>query len=154
MLDGGRASYAVYETKDGRFISVGALEPKFWKAFCYVINRKDFIPLIDAPLHEQYRLKYEIQQIMVQRTQHEWVAEFANVDACVTPLLTLEEMTRNPQVIARKMILRAIHPDHGEMRQIGIPVKLSKTPGTIHSHAPKHGEHTWEILRELKLYNE
>src|SRR5699024_7370475 len=61
MLTGGRACYSVYETKDGRYLSVGALEMKFWKAFCETIGRKDFIPLIEAPLHEQHRMKYEIQ---------------------------------------------------------------------------------------------
>lgn len=150
QLDGGRACYAVYETKDSRYMSVGALEPKFWKGFCNVIGRQDFIPLIEAPLHEQYRLKYEIQMIMSQKTQREWIAEFANVEACVTPLLTLEEMIRNPQVMAREMILRSTLPDFGEIRRIGIPIKLSETPGSFVSHAPKLGAHTQEILKELK----
>ncbi len=54
LLDGSRACYAVYETKDGRYLSVGALELKFWKAFCIVINKEDFVPLLNASLKEQY----------------------------------------------------------------------------------------------------
>src|SRR5699024_1804695 len=58
-LDGGLAAYEVYETKDARWLSVGALEPKFWEAFCNRIEKPDIIPLLGAPLYKQHRLKYE-----------------------------------------------------------------------------------------------
>lgn len=145
MLNGGRACYAVYETKDERFIAVGALEPKFWKNFCEVIGRRDFIPLLEAPLHEQYRLKYEIQVIMSEKTLGEWLELFSDVEACVSPVLTFEEMIEHPQVAAREMIRTVNHAELGSVKQIGIPIKLSETPGEIYSQAPKLGEHTHEL---------
>ena len=146
MLTGGRACYSVYETKDGRHLTVGALEKKFWKVFCETIGRKDFIPLIEAPLHEQHRMKYEIQTIILKKTLEEWMDVFSDVEACVSPVLTLEEMTENPQVLARNMIQSLHHETLGDLPVIANPIKLSKTPSKIRSIAPRHGEHTDEFV--------
>lgn len=151
LLSGGLAAYAVYETKDGRFLSVGALEPKFWQAFCEGIGRNDFIPRLSESLHEQHRLKYEIQTIIYQQTLAEWMEVFSANEACVSPVLTLEEMTVDPQVMARDMIQTVKNKTLGTMKQIGIPIKLSETPGEIHTQAPKLGEHTEEFLTEMGL---
>src|SRR5699024_8111146 len=97
MLSGGLAAYAVYETKDGRWLSVGALEPKFWKVFCHAIERSDFIPLLDAPLQEQYRLKYEIQMIISKKTLSVWLAIFSEIDACVSPVHSFEKMASHTE---------------------------------------------------------
>ena len=149
MLSGGLAAYSIYETKDARFLSVGALEEKFWQAFCHGIGRSDFIPRILVPPHEQHRLKYEIQTIIYQKTLAEWMEIFENKEACVTPVLTLEEMTSDPQIMAREMIQSMKHETLGTIKQIGIPIKLSETPGVIRFIAPKLGEHTEEILKEV-----
>ncbi len=149
MLDGGRACYAIYETKDERFLSVGALEVKFWKRFCETIQRQEFIPLLDAPLHEQHRLKYEIQTIISQKTLSEWVDIFSGVDACVSPVLTFDEMVTNQQIIAREMIQSM---EEGTLKQIGIPIKLSATPGKIKSPAPKLGEHTSTFMGSIEPF--
>ncbi|MEN1970315.1 CaiB/BaiF CoA-transferase family protein [Lentibacillus sp. N15] len=148
VLSGGLASYAIYETKDARMLSVGSIEPKFWQAFCEGIGRSDFIPRSLGSLHEQHRLKYEIQTIIYQKTLAEWMEVFEDIGACVSPVLTLEEMTKNPQVMARDMIQTVKHQLAGEIKQIGIPIKLSETPGEIRTPAPKLGEHTEEILKE------
>ncbi|SFD44524.1 Crotonobetainyl-CoA:carnitine CoA-transferase CaiB [Lentibacillus persicus] len=149
MLNGGRACYSVYETKDERYLSVGALEPKFWEKFCQVIGRHDFVPLLEAPLHEQHRMKYEIQLIISQKTLAEWLNLFSDVEACVSPVLTFEEMIEHPQVIAREMIQSVNHSTQGTIKHIGIPIKLSETPGKIYSRAPKLGEHTDERQKNL-----
>src|SRR5690625_3382912 len=64
MLDGGTAYYNVYETKDGRYLAVGAVEPKFWKAFCEIINREDLIARQQEPLNEQRAMQQEVQEII------------------------------------------------------------------------------------------
>ncbi|MFC4559847.1 CaiB/BaiF CoA transferase family protein [Virgibacillus kekensis] len=151
MLAGGLAAYAVYETKDSRWLSVGALEPKFWKSFCDVIEKKEFIPLLQAPLKDQHRLKYEIQTIISEKTLSEWLEVFAGVEACVSPVLEFEEVAKDPQVKAREMVKTVNHTTLGAINQIGIPIKLSETPGEIRSQAPKLGEHTEEILREMGI---
>ncbi|SFD43014.1 Crotonobetainyl-CoA:carnitine CoA-transferase CaiB [Lentibacillus persicus] len=149
-LSGGKASYGVYETRDGKYLSVGALEEKFWKKFCQIIGREDFIPLLEAPVHKQHQLSYEIQTIIAGKSQAEWLELFSGIDACVAPVLTMEEMVKDPQVQAREMIQDIDHPTLGISKQIGIPIKLSETPGAIRSHAPKLGEHNDEILEKLK----
>lgn len=149
MLSGGKACYEVYETKDRRYLSVGALEPKFWTAFCKEIGREDFIPLLDAPLHEQHRLKAEIQTILSEKTLAEWLEIFSDVEACVFPVHTLEEMMKDPQVIARKIIQSMNHPSIGEIKHIAPTIRLSETPGSLRTPAPKLGEHTGEMLAEI-----
>jgi len=145
MLNGGRACYAVYETKDEKYLSVGALEPKFWEKFCVKIGREDFVPLLEAPIREQHRLKYEIQKIISEKTLDEWTAFFSDVEACVTPVLTLKDMTKNPQVIARQMI-QSIHHEGKSTKVVANPIKLSRTPPKLKQPAPKLGQHTNEFV--------
>lgn len=141
MLSGGLACYEVYQTKDSRWIAVGALEPKFWQAFCETIGKPDFIEKLFAPIDEQYRMKHEIQSIIFRKTLEEWMKLFENVEACVSPVLTFSEMEKHPQVQAREMIL-----EKQNQKYIGIPIKLSRTPGSIKTKAPKLGEHNDEFL--------
>src|SRR5690625_3228730 len=137
MLDGGTAYYNVYETKDGRYLAVGAVEPKFWQAFCRVIDREDLIDRQQEPIESQRAMQKEIQAIIETKTLAEWTGIFEPIDACVSPILTYEEMEHNPQVEAREMIQTIEHESHGPIKHIGIPIKLSKTPGKIRSLAPE-----------------
>ncbi|MFB4164214.1 CaiB/BaiF CoA transferase family protein [Alteribacillus sp. JSM 102045] len=145
-LSGGKACYEVYETKDNRYLSVGALEPKFWEAFCKVIEKEECIPLLDAPLHIQHQLKGDIQKKIQEKTLQEWMIEFAEVDACVAPVHTLEEMTRDPQVLARQLIQSI----NGHLN-IAPPVKMSNTPGHLRNKAPVLGEHTETLLKNCGI---
>ncbi|MDC3411875.1 CoA transferase [Aquibacillus sp. 3ASR75-11] len=146
MLNGGLACYEVYETKDARWLAVGALEPKFWKNFCEKIDREEFIPLLHAPLREQHMLKYEIQKVISTKYMMEWEDIFADTEACVTPVLTLEEVVRDPHVLARKIVQQA---SLDSINHIDNPIKLSRTPGKHRTCAPKLGEHSDNVLREL-----
>ncbi|WP_216831155.1 CaiB/BaiF CoA transferase family protein [Alkalihalobacterium elongatum] len=149
VLNGGLACYEVYETKDQRFISVGALEPKFWVEFCKTIGRDDLIPQLEAPMEQQTKMKAEIQAVIQQKTLAEWTDLFDGVDACVAPLLNFDEVIENPQVVHRQLIKEIYDPNLGKIQQIGVPIKLSETPGEIRFQAPKLGEHNNEILAEL-----
>jgi len=137
MLDGGRAYYSVYETKDNRYLAVGAVEPKFWSAFCKVIEREDLIERQEAPAEEHEEMKAEVQAIIGSKSLEEWTAILEPVDACVTPILTFEEMENHPQIQAREMIQTIEDNTYGSIKHIGIPIKLSKSPGKIRSLAPK-----------------
>src|SRR5690606_39130121 len=68
VLSGGKACYGVYETADGRYLSVGALEPKFWEVFCQEIGKPEFISRLNAPLDEQERMKESIAAVMKTKT--------------------------------------------------------------------------------------
>jgi crotonobetainyl-CoA:carnitine CoA-transferase CaiB-like acyl-CoA transferase len=148
-LNGGKACYEIYRTKDDRFLSVGALEYKFWKNFCQVIDKEKLIDQLDEPLEQQRIMKQEVQTAIQQKTLTEWVELFEGIDACVSPVLTPEELTDNPQIKHRQMIEEITHPEVGVIKQIGNPIKLSNSPVSTRRHAPGLGEHTNEILKEL-----
>lgn len=148
-LLGSRASYNVYKTADQRYLSVGALEPKFWKNFCEGIEKPEFIPLLNEPPPVQHQVRKVIGQVIESKTLAEWLAVFDGIEACVSPVLTLPEVIEHPQILARNMIIETNDDERGNMRYIGIPIKLSDTPGTIRSKAPKLGEHNEEILKKI-----
>ncbi|WP_068673262.1 CaiB/BaiF CoA-transferase family protein [Oceanobacillus sp. Castelsardo] len=148
VLSGKLACYEVYQTKDKKWMSVGALELKFWSGFCKAIGKENFISQLDAPMEVQDQMKIEIQNIIFQKSLDEWMEIFSMVDSCVTPVLSFDEMIENPQVKAREMIKNVNHDELGTVKQVGIPIKLSETPGRIRGQAPKLGEHTKEILEE------
>jgi crotonobetainyl-CoA:carnitine CoA-transferase CaiB-like acyl-CoA transferase len=148
-LNGGKACYEIYRTKDERFISVGALEYKFWKNFCKVIGKEELIDQLDEPLEQQRIIKQEIQAAIQQKTLTEWLELFEGIDACVSPVLTPKELADHPQIKHRHMIEDIIHPKVGVIKQIGNPIKLSNSTVTTRRHAPGLGEHTKEIFKEL-----
>jgi crotonobetainyl-CoA:carnitine CoA-transferase CaiB-like acyl-CoA transferase len=144
-LTGELACYGLYRTADGRHVAVGALERKFWDALCRRLERDDL-----APLHRtgdtgtEERLQQELAGIFASRSLAHWSALFADGEACVTPVLRLDEAVEHPHFQARGMVVRAAHAP----LQLGPPVKMSGfEPGTP-SPAPRPGEHTDEVLRE------
>ncbi|PAC35714.1 CaiB/BaiF CoA transferase family protein [Caldifermentibacillus hisashii] len=149
MLSGGLACYEVYQTKDGRWLAVGALEMKFWRIFCQKLGKPEWIPLLNEPDEVQYKLKHDIQTVMYTKTLAEWMDIFEDAEACVSPVLNFAELVNHPQVQARKMF-EAIEQDGIPVKHIGIPIKLSRTPGKIRAAAPKLGEHTEYYLNQDK----
>ncbi|TDL75598.1 CoA transferase [Rhodococcus qingshengii] len=148
-LNGGKACYEIYRTKDNRYISVGALEYKFWKSFCKVIDKEELIEQLDEPLEQQRLMKQEVQEAIHQKTLEEWLELFEGIDACVSPVLTPEELADHPQIKHRQMIEDITHPEVGVIKQIGNPIKLSNSTVRTRRHAPGLGEHTKEILKDL-----
>jgi crotonobetainyl-CoA:carnitine CoA-transferase CaiB-like acyl-CoA transferase len=148
-LNGGKACYEVYRTKDNRFISVGALEYKFWKNFCKVIDKEELIERLDEPVEQQLRMKAEVQEVLLQKSLAEWLVVFEGIDACVSPVLTPQEMVENPQIKHREMIEEIYHPKAGVIKQIANPIKLSGQKLKLRRHAPRLGEHNVEIINEL-----
>lgn len=144
-LAGGKAAYRVYKTADGRFISVAALEPKFWVEFCDAIEKPELLDFLTKPIEDQRYAMDVIQNVIQTKTLHDWMDIFENLDACVAPLLNLEEVTENTQVKAREMIVKVKEG----IDQIGIPIKLSRTPGQYKLPSASLGEHNTEILGEL-----
>lgn len=150
MLSGGLACYEVYQTKDGRWLAVGALEMKFWRVFCQKIGKPEWIALLNEQDEVQYKLKHDIQNVIYTKTLEEWMDIFDDAEACVSPVLNFAELVNHPQVQARKMF-EAIEQDGIPVKHIGIPIKLSRTPGKIRAAAPKLGEHTEYYLNQDKL---
>jgi crotonobetainyl-CoA:carnitine CoA-transferase CaiB-like acyl-CoA transferase len=149
FLTGRYACYHVYETKDGRYMSLGALETKFWGNFCETIARRDLIAKQFVEGEERVRLIEEVQKILRTKTQQEWVDVFKKADACCEPILNLEEVFHHPHVLHRQMVMETEHPVEGNFRQLGNPIKSSRFPFKIRIPSPAWGEHTIEVLKAM-----
>ena len=150
LLNGG-CLYDYYETKDGEYMSVGSLEPKFWKEFCKAIEREDLIPETVWP-KDIDRIKDEIRQIIKTRTKQEWVEIFDQYDACVQPVLNLEEALLEDQHIKeRKMVVEVPLPTWGgkKVKQMATAIHLSECPCEYKYAGYPLGYHTREIIESL-----
>ncbi|MCL6634804.1 MAG: CoA transferase [Peptococcaceae bacterium] len=149
ILTGMLPRYNVYETRDGRYMALGALEDKFWKGFCKAVGREDLAGTRAATEEERREIIEEVKKIFLEKDQAQWVKLFKDHDVCCTAVYDLPQVAQDPQVLARKMVLDVLHPREGSVKQAGIPVKFSETPGEIKGPSPAVGEHTEEILTEL-----
>ena len=149
LLTGAYPFYGVYETADGKYMTLGAMEPKFWRGFCLAAGREDLVPRQfddGAAREEVFR---EVRGIFKSKTQSEWVELMRDADCCCEPVLTMAEAFKHPQAIARNMVLDSDHPAAGKSQQLGFAYKLSETPPAAATASPGLGQHTDEILREL-----
>jgi alpha-methylacyl-CoA racemase len=95
------ACYTLYETADGQWLALGALEPKFWTGFCERIGRADLLPLQHARGDERTWVESEVRRVMLGLSRDEWLARFADADVCLTAVYTPQEVAADPHVIAR-----------------------------------------------------
>ena len=152
FLNGG-SLYDFYETQDGKFLSFGGLEPQFFAAFCETIGRPDLIAGGVAP-PDLDRVKEEVRAILKSRTRDAWLALFANVDACVEPVLSIGEALADPLVSARGMVVEVDLPGGGTVRQLGHPIRYSATPPEYRTAGCCAGAHTREVLQGLGYRDE
>jgi crotonobetainyl-CoA:carnitine CoA-transferase CaiB-like acyl-CoA transferase len=143
-LNGGLACYSVYRTSDDRYVSVGALEPKFWVAFNTAIGRKPDLADIVAPPARQAVVRAEIQAILATRTRDEWTAIFAAHDCCCEPVLELDELPGHPLHQAREVFVTVDGGAAGPLQQLRTPLG----PPARLTAPPTHGQHSREVLGE------
>jgi crotonobetainyl-CoA:carnitine CoA-transferase CaiB-like acyl-CoA transferase len=158
FLGGSYPYYAIYETKNGELLTIGCTEPWLWENFCRAIGRPDFArfarkpdQFVRAANAEEEAARREIEAIIRTRTRDEWFDLLVAADVCVGKVYDVDEMARDPQIIHRQMIIEVEHPTHGKVKQFGIALKLSDTPGAVTRAAPHRGEHTDEVLGALGL---
>jgi alpha-methylacyl-CoA racemase len=143
-LAGRYTCYRPYRCSDGRWVSMGALEPKFWQAWCRGVDREDLVGAqFDPPGSDGHRA---VEEVFASRTRDEWEAFGAEHDCCLEPLLDLDEALESELARARDMVVTMEQPGAGEVRGLGMPIKLSRTPGTVRAPGPELGEHTAEVL--------
>ncbi len=145
-LAGSIICYRPYAASDG-WVTLGALEPKFWQAWCKGVDREDLIEKqFERPGSDAHK---EVEQVFASRTREEW-REFASQhDCCLEPVLDLDEALNSELTVAREMVVEIDQPGAEKpVRGIGNPVKLSRTPGEVGAPAPSLGEHTDEVLAE------
>ncbi len=145
QLTGAYVCYLPYEAADG-WITMGALEPQFWARFCKAVGREDLIEKQFEPTgSEAWR---EVADVFRSRTRAEWKDFNDEHDAMIEPVLDVDEALDSELVAARRMVVGWEQPGLGEVRQLGPPVKLSRTPADVHRPAPAFGEHTREVLAD------
>ena len=147
------APYQAFRTADG-YLNIGAANQTNWEKLCYTLERPDLLEdprFVDNPTRtiNAVELTLELEQVFVHRSTSEWLAQLDAAGVPAGPLYDMPAVYADPHVQARKMVVETEHPIAGRIKNIGIPVKLSETPGAIRQPAPKLGQHTDEILREL-----
>ncbi len=145
-LSGGLAIYNVYETKDDRFVALGALEPKFWFKFAEAVGLEaDMSAVMPGP--HQEALKQKLRSLFRGRTRDEWTQFAKEVDCCLTAVVEPSEWGKDEHLAARRLLIDV--PTHaGPHRQLRTPV----TPDLMtHQPPPRRGEHTRFILMEAGL---
>lgn len=148
-LTGGVPCGSVFEARDGGLISLGCFEAKFWENLCRALDREDLIPYQYAGGADREKVTSELTAIFRTKTKGEWFRLLGPKDIPITPVNELDEVLADPQVLHRRMVVEVDHPKLGKVKQVGIGLKFSDTPGEIRCTAPLQGQHTDEILRGL-----
>jgi alpha-methylacyl-CoA racemase len=147
MLAGAIICYRPYRCADG-YVTLGALEPKFWNAFCQGVGREDLRDhAFDRPGSDAHR---EVEAIFARRTREQWHRFASENDCCLEPVLDLDEVLESELVRAREMVIELVQPGAEQtVKLLGMPIKLSRTPGDpTRAPGPALGDHTEEVLAE------
>ena len=158
FLGGSYPYYAIYETRDRKLLTIGCTEPWLWDNFCKAIGKPEFSryarkadQFVRAANAEEEKARQDVEAIIKTRDRDEWYDVLVKADVCVGKVYDIEEMVKDPQINHRQMIVEADHPKLGKVKQFGIAIKLSDTPGTVRTAAPLPGEQTDEVLKSLGL---
>ncbi len=142
------ACYNTYETADGRYISIGALETRFWRRLCQQLQCPQYIALhYDEEKRQQ--IIDDFRQIFRKKSMAEWDAELAEMEICFAVVKNMDDIVADPHFLEREMV-HSYPDENGETHHgFGIPVKLSETPGTLRTQPGKFGEDTQKIVAGL-----
>jgi formyl-CoA transferase len=152
------APYQALRTRDGH-ITVGANNQRLWKRLCDAIGRPELaaderFATNDARMANREALEAELEAALASRGTDDWVARLIDAGVPCGPIHDYRQVFEDPHTRAREMEVRLTHPVEGEISALGIPVKLSETPGSVRRAAPLLGEHTAEVLREAGFTDE
>ncbi|MGA2527437.1 MAG: CaiB/BaiF CoA-transferase family protein [Smithellaceae bacterium] len=148
-LTGGLACYGVYKCADGKYIALGILEEKFWKSFCKMVGRPEWLGRQFVIGEEAEKLRAEIAALFITQKRDQWIAAAAGCDTCLTPVLEIGEVEKDSHVQARSMIIEQTHPVCGKIKGIGVPLKFSQTPAKPSWSPPVLGKDTAAIMEEI-----
>lgn len=143
QLNGGMACYNVYETREGKYITLGIIEPHFWHAFCNAVGREDL-----KERAYDFDAIPEVAAMVKTRTLDEWLELFKTIDACVEPVRHFGDIFDDPQIQHRGLITQMDVPGIGKIRQVGSVFVFAERASTP---PPRQGEHTREVLGGLGI---
>lgn len=148
FLDGSFPFYGVYECSDGKYVSLGALEPKFWAGFCNMANKPEWLPLQFPAGEEIGKVREEVAGLFKTKSRDEWL-ELAEVhDVCLSSVQEMEDLEGDPQLLARQMIIETEHENGMKLKGAGIPIKFSESKPDHPDPAPAVGHDSIDILKE------
>ena len=154
ILRGGIPCYGIYQCGDGKALSVGSLEPKFWIQFINVLG----LPALASEQMEtgagKERVRAQVEAVLAQKTRDEWLEIFATIDACVEPVLTLDELAEDAHFVERGAFQTHEHPTEGSFVLPRSPFRMTDAEPPAHVGAPGLGEHTVDILKECGFDDE
>ena len=144
--------YETYQCQDG-YLNLACGNDNMWRAFCRAIEQEAWIddPRFHtnaARVEHRRQLSALIEPVMLQKTTQEWIELLRGHCLPCGPIQSVGEVCEDPQVLARDMVLPLEHPKAGTIRVTGVPIKLSDTPGEVHSPPPILGEHTSQVLSD------
>lgn len=147
------APYQALRTRDG-YINVGANNQRLWKRLCTAIGREELMEderfaTNERRMANREELARELESTLRERTTGEWMEVLLEVGFPAGPIYNYGQVFEDEHTLAREMMVEMEHPVEGTVRGLGIPVKLSETPGAVRRAAPLLGEHTRETLRRL-----
>jgi crotonobetainyl-CoA:carnitine CoA-transferase CaiB-like acyl-CoA transferase len=145
---GGTAYYNVYKTKDNKFITIASGEPRFFANLCKALGCEQFIPY-QMDTGKTTEIREFFTRTFLTKTRDEWFDILSRSDTAVGKALAIDELISDPQVLHRQMIVELDHHASGKIKQVGIPIKLSDTPGQIRNFGSRPGEDTAEVLKNL-----
>ena len=145
---GGAHFYNVYQTKDGKFISIASGEGRFFANLCRKLGCEQFIPY-QFDVKRAAEIKEHFTRAFLTKTRDEWFHILSESETAVAKVFAIDELLSDPHVLHRGMIVELEHPTHGPVRQAGIPIKLSATPGEIRDLGSLPGEDTARVLADL-----
>ena len=151
----GSAPYRIFATGDG-YISFGASQENFWTRLCEIVDMPE---LLEDPRFRSNAERVRHNDVLIDilqtrlrtRPSAHWLTELENAGIPAGPVLNYDQVLTDPQILARDMVAETHHPITGPFRTLGVPVKMSATPGRVHSPAPRLGEHTAEVLKRFGI---
>jgi crotonobetainyl-CoA:carnitine CoA-transferase CaiB-like acyl-CoA transferase len=154
FYNGGNPFYDIYETKDGKYFTIGCNEPFFWENLCRVLGREDFIPHQFTQGAKKEEIIAWLKETLLTKTRDEWFDFLQDKNIPIGKVYSSDEVFTDPHVVSRHIVVEIDHPGGGNIKHVGIPFRLSETPGKVRSVAPEMGQHTQEILSEILNYAE
>ncbi len=150
-LFGRYACYNIYPVRNGRFLTVAALEAKFWTALCTKLEREDLIPDQYVEGDPQQVLIAELTRIFQKKSVAEWMEVFGEEDVCVAEVREISRSVQDDSLVERGIVTPVRGADGTVYEQVGVFPKLSEAPGYVSGDAPARGEHTREVLRSVNF---
>jgi len=149
VLTGGKPYANIYKCKDGEYISIACIEPHFWKNLCQALGKEELIPYHEPAPDDHDNVVSALAKAFLSRTRNEWFELLKDKEVCIAPVYYLNETFADPHVLHRNMVVEIENQKLGKVRQVGIPIKLSDTPGQIRSLGTVVGSNTEEVLLTL-----